>query len=101
MSTEGAVIEIIKWIRESIRPIVVMLIVSALALFLPQSWLAKIGIVEWLQRFRPWMILLFVGSLVWLATFPIEHGYLTIRRPGRLKQLTPEEYGVLKYYIQN
>ncbi len=47
------------------------------------------------------MILLFVGSLVWLATFPIEHGYLTIRRPGRLKQLTPEEYGVLKYYIQN
>ncbi|MBZ5662131.1 MAG: superinfection exclusion B family protein, partial [Acidobacteriia bacterium] len=94
MSAEATVVEIIKWIRESIRPIVVLLIVSTLILFLPRSWLNSIGIADWLQRYRPWIILIFVTSLVWLGTFPIENQYHHQKRKGYLKQLTGEEQDV-------
>jgi hypothetical protein len=101
MSAEGAAIEIIKWIRESIRPVAVLLIVSALALFLPQTWLANIGIADWLQRYRPWILLFFTGSLIWLGTFPIENQYYHHKRKKYLAHLTDEERNVLKPFILN
>jgi len=99
MSTEAAIIETIKWIRESIRPVVVLLIVSALALFLPHLWLTDIGIEDWLQKFRPWAILFFAVSLVWLCTFPIEKQYHHQKRRRYLRQLTNQERDVLKVFI--
>src|SRR6266404_212903 len=101
MSAEAAVIEIIKWIRESVRPVVVFLIVGALALFLPQSWSTNIGIAHWLQRFRPWVILLFAGSVIWLGTFPIEMAYQTHKKKTRFQNLATNEQDALRPYIAN
>jgi hypothetical protein len=101
MSAEGAVIEIIKWIRESIRPVVVLLISSALALFIPHQWLVNIGIADWLQRFRPWAILLFIGWLVWLGTLPVEKVYETHKKKVRLHNLATDEQDALRPYILN
>jgi hypothetical protein len=101
MSAEAAIIEIIKWIRESIRPVVVILIVSALALFLPCSWLTNIGIAAWLQRYRPFAILFFAGSLVWLASFPVEQCYYGSQKKKRLHNLASNEQEALRPYILN
>ncbi len=96
-----AIIEIIKWIRESVRPVIVLLLMSALALFLPHSRLATIGIADWLQKYRPWVVSAFSGSLIWLITFPVEVEYNRYRGKRYLRQLTEEERSVLKPFILN
>lgn len=101
MGVETGIIEVIKWIRESVRPVVVLLVVSALALFSPHSWLTNIGIADWLQRYRPWTLLFFTGSLVWLGTFPIESQYNQWQAKRYLKRLTEDERNVLKPFILN
>lgn len=101
MSFEVGVVEVIKWIRESVRPVVVSLLMSALALFLPHSWLTAIGIADWLQKYRVLLILLFAGSVIWLGTFPIEGLYRTSQRKRRLRSLAPDEQTALRPYIQN
>jgi hypothetical protein len=97
----AGIVEIIKWVRESIRPVVVTLIVCALALFLPHLWRTSIGIGDWLQTYRPWMLLLFTGSLVWLGTFPIETRYRRWEHKGRLAKLAGDQQELLKPYVQN
>jgi hypothetical protein len=101
MSAEGVVVEVIKWIRESVRPVVVLLVVNALALFVPQGWFTYIGIADAVQKYRPLAVLFFVGSLVWLGTFPIESQFYHWKRKKYLIQLTEEERNVLKPFILN
>ena len=96
-----AFVEIFKCVRESIRPVVMILILTALALFLPHTWLYGIGIGDWLQTYRPWVILLFAGSSIWLATFPVERLYKIWRMRRRLRNLAGDEKHVLRTYVQN
>ena len=101
MGLEDTVVEIIKWIRESVRPVVVIVIVSALALFLPQAWLSKVGVLDWLQKYRPLVVLSFAGSLIWLGTFPIERLYSVFQKTRRLGRLAPDQQEALRPYILN
>jgi hypothetical protein len=97
---EGGIIEIIKWIRESVRPVYVIFVLSSLCL-LPGSWLAKIGMVDWTSAHHPIIVLFFLGAVVWLSSFPIEKQYYHQKRKSYLNQLTDEERNVLKPFILN
>lgn len=94
-SFEGGIIEVIKWIRESVRPVYVILVLSTFCL-LPGSWLAKIGMADWTSAHHPVIVLFFLGAVVWLSSFPIEKQYHHQRRNRYLKQLTGEERDVLR-----
>ncbi len=98
---KDAIIEIIKWIRESVRPVIVILVLSAFLLFCPHSWASAIGLGDGFSKYRFIAFLCFVGSLVWLLTFPIEKRYLAHRAKKRLHQLTDAERNVLQPFIQN
>ena len=98
---KDAIIEIIKWIRESVRPVVVLLILSALVFFFPHSLASTIGLGDGFSKYRLVAFLCFVGSLVWLATFPIEKRYRSRGREKHLANLALDERDVLKNYILN
>jgi hypothetical protein len=97
---ETGIIEIIKWIRESVRPVYVIFILSGLCL-LPHSWLAAIGMADWASAHHPIIVLFFLGAVVWLSSFPIEKQYYHHQRKRYLDQLTDEERNVLKPFIMN
>jgi hypothetical protein len=99
--TGGAIAEVLKWIRVSVRPVIVLLIVSVLALFIPSSLALKFGLNEWLQRFHPWIVLVFTCSFVWVLTYPVERWYRTRQRKKRLQNLASDEQDALRPYIQN
>lgn len=94
-----AIIEVIKWIKESIRPVFVLFVLSALVLFLPSNWIAALGGTGAFQRYRFVAFLGFVGSFVWLATFPIEKRYRLRQRKLYLNRLALDEKNVLAGYI--
>jgi Super-infection exclusion protein B len=98
---KDAIIEIVKWIRESVRPAIVLLVLAALILFFPHSWASSIGLSDGFSRYRFAAFLSFAGSLVWLLSFPIEKWYQLSKRKKRLAQLTENERDVLKHFIQN
>jgi len=98
---KDAIIEIIKWIRESVRPVVVILVLSALLLFFPAHWASSIGLEDGFSKYRLAALLCFVGSAVWLLTFPIEKKYQHRERTKRLHELTQHERDCLKPYILN
>jgi Super-infection exclusion protein B len=100
-NVETAIIEVIKWFRESVRPAAVLCLMSILALVLPQSWLASFGVGIWMQKMHPWIVLVFVGSSLWLATFPIEKAYRIGLRIKYLHDLAPDDKRVLQPYILN
>jgi poly-D-alanine transfer protein DltD len=98
---KDTIIEIIKWIRESFRPLIVLFVLSALVLFSPHSWVAAMGVEEEVQKYRSVALLVFVGSFIWLITFPIEAQYYHRKGKRYLSHLTEEERNVLKPFIQN
>jgi hypothetical protein len=101
MSFEAVAIDILKWVRVSVRPVVVILALSTLALFLPQTWLCTIGIGDWLQKYRALIILLFAGSVIWLVTFPIEHWYKSYKARKCLQNLASDQARALVPFVQN
>jgi hypothetical protein len=94
-----ALIEIIKWVRESVRPVFVIFFLCSLMLFTPSSWLAAVGIVDSVHTYRFITSVLFAGSFIWLATFPIEHRYLRRRKVKLLENLASDEKKALQPYI--
>jgi hypothetical protein len=100
-NVETAIIEIIKWIRESVRPVIVLCVMSILALVPPHSWLVSVGMDMWMQKMHPWIVLVFVGSSLWLATFPIENAYRLGQRKKYLHNLASDEKKTLQPYILN
>ena len=48
---EASVIEIIKWIRESVRPVILILVLAAMVLFFPYSWASAIGIGDAFSKY--------------------------------------------------
>jgi len=98
---KDAIIEIIKWIRESVRPVVVILVLAAVILFVPHSWASLIGLGDGFSKYRLVAFLCFVGSFVWLVSFPIERKYRSGNRSKYLSQLTQNEGDALRFYIQN
>jgi len=98
---KDAIIEIIKWIRESIRPVVVLLILSGLVLFFPKSWAFAIGLGAGFLKYRLAAFLCFAGASVWLLTFPVEREYRSRERVKHLHQLTERERVCLRPYIEN
>jgi hypothetical protein len=98
---KDAVIEIIKWIRESVRPVVVAFFLSALMLFLPSSWFAAIGIENSVHTYRFVASLFFAGSFLWLVTFPIERRYRLWERRRSIERLAADQKEALKTYIVN
>jgi Super-infection exclusion protein B len=100
-SVKEGIIEIIKWIRESLRPVIVLFILSGLVLFSPRAWVAAIGVEDGVQKYRFVALLVFVGSFIWLATFPIEAGYHRWKKMRYLNHLTAEEKNILKPFIEN
>jgi hypothetical protein len=98
---KDSIIEIIKWIRESVRPVVVIFVLSAMVLFAPHSWASSLGLADGFSKYRFVAFLCFVGSLVWLVSFPIEKQFIHRKRERYLKHLTEEERNVLKPFILN
>ena len=98
---KDAIIEIVKWIRESVRPVVVLLVLATIILFFPRSWASSIGLSDGFSRYRFAAFLCFTGSLVWLLTFPIEKRYQLSKHKKRLGQLTVSEQHVLKHFIEH
>ncbi len=98
---KDAIIEIIKWIRESVRPVIVLFVLAALVLFFPRSWVLAIGLGDGFSKYRFVAFLCFVGSLIWLVTLPIEQQYRHRKRERYLDHLTEEERNVLKSFILN
>jgi hypothetical protein len=96
-----AIIEIIKWIRESIRPVVVILVLAAIILFFPHSWTSSVGLGDGFSKYRFVAFLFFVGSIVWLLSFPIERQFRSRSRLKYFSQLTQQERDALRFYIQN
>lgn len=98
---KDAIIEILKWVRESVRSVVVILILSTLVLFFPNSWLAATGLGESFVKYRFIAFLTFAGALVWLLTFPVEKWYHLSGSQKRLNRLTEDEKNTLRFFIQN
>jgi hypothetical protein len=96
-----AIIEIIKWIRESLRPLIVLFILSGLVLFCPRAWVAAIGVEDAVQKYRFATLLVFGGSFIWLASFPIEAEVARRKGMRYLKNLTEDEKNTLKPFIAN
>jgi hypothetical protein len=97
---EAGVIEIIKWVRESVRPVYVILLLSGIGL-LPSSWLSAIGMADWASAHHPIIVLFFLGSIIWVSSFPIENRYRHWGRVMRLNELAQDQKDALKPYIQN
>jgi len=93
--------EFIKWVKDSNRPASVLLIVSGAMLLLPTSWLAWLGMTTWVQNYKPWVVLLFSCSLVWLATYPfvVWQGRYKIRQ--RLDNLGKDERYLLSLFVRS
>jgi len=81
--------------------VVVLLVLAALILFLPRSWIAVIGMTEGFQRYRFVAFLVFAGSFIWLATFPIEKQYYLRERKKKVDSLTSDERDALRPFILN
>jgi superinfection exclusion protein B len=96
----NAFIEAMKWIRESIRPVFVIFVLSGVCL-LPPRWLSAIGISDWASAHHPIIVLVFLGAVVWLSFVPIEKLYHHQRRKRYLRRLTDEERNVLKVFVLN
>jgi len=92
--------ELIRWLKDSTRPAFVLFVVSGAMLLLPKSWLASLGMVTWIQSYKPWTVIIFALSLVWLATYPFaawHHQYKTIER---IRYLAQEERYLLSRFVQ-
>jgi hypothetical protein len=98
---KDAIIEIIKWIRESIRPVVVILALAAIVLFIPHSWATSVGLGDGFSKYRFIAFLCFVGSIVWLVSFPVEQRYFGRKKIQYLGSLTEEERNILRPFILN
>ena len=98
---KDAFIEVIKWIRESVRPVFVFFIVSTLLLFLPRTWAAAIGITEGYQKYHFMAFVLSVGSFVWLVSFPIERAYRRREKKERLRNLSVDEREILRPFVSS
>jgi hypothetical protein len=98
---KDAIIEVIKWVRESVRPVVVILVLAAIVLFSPHPWASKLGLSQGFSNYRFLAFLCFVGSAVWLSSFAFENHYNHRRGKRYLNHLTEEERNVLKPFILN
>jgi hypothetical protein len=98
---KDAIIEIIKWIRESVRPVIVILVLAFLVFVFPHSLAVALGAQDGFQRYRFVAFLCFVGSIVWLITFPIERKYRRRKKLKYLHNLTQEERNALQPFILN
>jgi hypothetical protein len=99
-----AIVEIIKWIRESVRPVIVLFILSGLFLFgfkFESNGRTTNGIEDLLFRYQLLATFVFFGSFFWLATFPIEAIYARCKAVRYLKRLTEDEKNALKSFISN
>lgn len=100
-TVETAITEVFKWFRESVRPAAVLCAMSFLALLPIHSWLVSVGVDVWMQKMHLWIVVAFVGSSLWLATFPIEKAYRIGLRIKYLHNLVPDEKRVLQPHILN
>jgi hypothetical protein len=96
-----AIIEIIKWVRESVRPLVVLLVVSLLVTLCPRTWASAIGLADSFPKYRLWGCLGFAVSSVWLLSLPIERRYHSSQKRKRLHRLTADEYSLLRGFLLN
>ncbi len=92
-------------IKQSAR---VLFVASCLLLFLPQKYLALIGLDNWVVMYRSWLgILLLVSFLVVLgevfnwAQKRYRVGQIFSNGKQRLRNLTPEEKEILRGYIED
>jgi hypothetical protein len=97
---KDAIIEIIKWIRESVRPVIVILVLAVLVFCFPHSWAVALGVQEF-QKYRFLAFLCVAGSFVWLLTFPIEREYRRRKKLKYLHNLTQEERNTLQPFVLN
>jgi len=100
-SVKDAIIEVLKWIRESVRPVFVTLFLSAAIVFLPHSWVTAIGLAQEFQKYRFIGLLFFIGSVVWLISFPIEMKYRSRGRKKYLGNLRSDQKEVLRIFVAN
>lgn len=98
---KDTIIEIVKWIRESVRPVVVIFVLTAIVLFVPHSWVSSTGLGDGFSKYRFIAFLGFVGSFIWLISFPIEGRYYRWKGAKYLNYLTQEEKDVLSSFILN
>jgi hypothetical protein len=97
---EEAIVEFVKWIRDSNRPAWVFFIVTGAILLLPQSWLATLGVVTWVVNYKPWIVLLCAVSLVWLATSPFVVWHEHYKIKDRLKNSAKDERFILAQFVR-
>jgi hypothetical protein len=98
---KDAIIEVLKWLRESVRPVFVTLFLSAAIVFLPRSWVDKAGLAKEFQSYRFVALLFFIGAVVWLSSFPVEMKYRSQRRKKYLDNLRSDQKNILRTFVAN
>jgi Super-infection exclusion protein B len=93
--------ELVSWIRESLKPVLVIFAISATILFWPTHWATAMGMAEDFHKYRFFGLLGFVGACVWLLVHVIEMVYHSERRRKHFKNLRPDEKEVLRHFIEN
>lgn len=98
---KDGIIEVLRWIRESVRPVFVVLFISAAVAFLPHTWITAIGLTQEFQKYRFLALLVFIGACVWLISYPIEMKYRAHGRKKYLGNLRPDQKEVLRHFVAN
>jgi|SRR5579864_1002415 len=111
MPTEGwaqAVSKIWDLFKSAAHLVTTMCVLSALALFLPRHWLQTIGLAGIIEQYRPYILIVFICSVVYFLTRPFfggdawYRGWLCERRTKRrLAVLASDEKLLLRNFVRN
>lgn len=92
--------EFVKWLRDSNRPAWVLCIVTSAALLIPSSWISAMGMTAWMTNYKPWLLVVWALSLVWLITHPFVVMHAHHRLKERIRHSASDEKYVLAEFIR-
>jgi hypothetical protein len=98
---KDAIIEFLRWIRESLKPVFISLFLSAAIFFLPRSWVSATGLAPEFQKYRFLALVVFIASCVWLISYAIETQHRSRKRKKYLRNLRQDQKEVLRCFMLN
>ena len=102
----------VEWLKLGIRELCAIAICTSLLLYLPQKAIEKIGLSTFINSYKAWIGVIWIGSLSLLLSVCFIKLYNSLRRRyqlkkieklriQRLQKLTVEEREVLSQYISS